>query len=132
VFVHAYLKPKRSLTSLESRIKQSAKSIISRVNDGETVVTSVVHFGEVSNILEDNMSLNDAQGLERAICFKENVEIISVAHEDYLAALYQAEGKQLGINDALTYVLMKKRGIDEIYSYDKDFDSFQGITRVTT
>ncbi len=132
VFVHAYLKPKSSPTSLEAKIKRSAKLIVSRVNDGESVLMSVVHFSEVSNIIEDQMSLYDAQSLEKAICLKENIDIISVAHEDYLAAIDQAEGKQLGLDDALTYVLMKKKGIDELYSFDKDFDRFRDIKRLTS
>ncbi|MGI0078335.1 MAG: type II toxin-antitoxin system VapC family toxin [Nitrososphaerales archaeon] len=92
---------------------------------------SVVHFSEMSNILEDNLPLNDAKSLERSICLKGNISLISVTREDYLVAIDEAEEKRLGINDALVHVLMKKRGIDELYSFDRDFDIFTDITRLT-
>ena len=131
VFVHAYLKPKRSLTSVEAKIKQSAKSIVSRINRGEMVLISVVHFSELSNIFEDNMSLQDAQSFERAVCSKENITMMSVTYDDYLGAMDEAERKQSAINNALIYVLMKKRGIDCVYSFDRDFDRFPDIKRLT-
>ena len=42
-----------------------------------------------------------------------------------------AEDHQVGVNDALAYVLMKKDAIQELYSFDKDFDAFTDIHRKT-
>ena len=46
VFVHAYLKPKRTLKPHEAAMKEAAKQIVTRVNGGEGVVISVVNLGE--------------------------------------------------------------------------------------
>lgn len=130
VFVHAYLKPKRPLKPLEAQIKDAAKKIIIRINNGERVITSVVHFGEISNILEDHLPLTDALSIERALCLRENITVEGVLHEDYISALDEAERHRVGVNDALAYVVMKKHGLSEIYSFDKDFDKFEDAKRL--
>ena len=42
-------------------------------------------------------------------------------------ALYTSTG--IGFIDAYNAAIMRKRGLDRIYSYDTDFDSVPGITR---
>jgi predicted nucleic acid-binding protein len=130
VFVNAYLKPKRVLTPEEVQIKENAKMIVAKVNSGERVVISVVHLGEISNILEDYLPLDDALSIERALLFRENIEVAPVAIEDYVVSSDVAEKHRVGLNDALAYVLMKKNQIDESYSFDRDFDKFKDIKRL--
>lgn len=132
VFVHAYLKPKRRLKPREVRIKEAAKRIVSKVSAGENVLTTVVHVGEISNILEDYLSLNEALNFERALCLRENVEIVEVARRDYIAALDEVESHRIGLTDALAYVAMKKNGLSELYSFDKDFDRIKDVKRFQT
>jgi predicted nucleic acid-binding protein len=36
----------------------------------------------------------------------------------------------IGVNDVLAFVLMKKEGISEVYSFDKDFDKLKSVKRV--
>ena len=57
--------------------------------------------------------------------FRENVLIYEVSEEDYLKAVSVTEDKRVGVNDALAYVLMKKVGPRKIYSFDKDFETFE-------
>ena len=104
---------------------------MTRINGGEQVVTSVVQFGELCNILEDQLSLGEAIRIERALCFRENVGLIEVSHQDYLAALDEAERHEVGLNDALAHVVMQRSGIGELYSFDGDFDRFRDVKRVT-
>lgn len=132
VFVHAYLKPKRVLKPSEVLIKEAARKIVTRINRGERVFTTVVHFGEMANILEDYLSVSDALNVERALCLRENVEIVTVTHEDYVAALDAAENEMVGLNDALALVAMKKHGVDELYSFDRDFDRLKNVKRLRT
>jgi len=132
VFVHAYLKTKRLLKPHETEIKEAAKRIVARVNVGERVVTTVVHFGEISNIFEDHMPLKDALTIERALCLRENIAIAEASQEDCISALDEAERHGVGVTDALAYVIMKKQGLDEVYSFNGDFDRFEGVKRVTT
>ena len=43
-------------------------------------------------------------------------------------ALYASTG--IGFIDAYNAAIMRKRGLDRVYSYDTDFDKVPGITRV--
>ncbi len=129
VFIYAFLKTKRTLQPHEVKIKDAAKKIVSRINEGEKVVTSVVHFSEVCNILDDYLSNEEALLVERGLLFRENILICEVSKDDYLKAISVAEDQSVGVNDALAYVLMKKRAIQTVYSFDKDFDTFADIRR---
>ncbi|MBS7637472.1 type II toxin-antitoxin system VapC family toxin [Candidatus Bathyarchaeota archaeon] len=131
VFIHAYIKPRRRLQEHEKRIKEEAKAIITRVNGGEEVVTTVVHLGEIANLLEDFMPLETALEVIRGLLMKGNIHIVEISHRDYLSALPVAEGCRVGLNDALAYTFMLSRGIGEIYSFDKDFDKLENVIRVT-
>ena len=131
VFVYAFLKPKRKLQPHEESIKDAAKKIVTRLNEGEEAVTSVVHFSELCNVLEDHFRIEDAFTLEKGLLFLDNISVTEVSEEDYLKALAIAEDQQIGANDALAYVLMKEAGLQRIYSFDKDFDEFKDIHRIT-
>ena len=130
VFVYAFLKTKRQLQPDELKIKDAAKKIVTRISDGEKVVTSVVHFSEICNILEDYLSSTEATYVEKGLLYRENLLIVEVSQEDYLKAISIAEEYNIGANDALAYALMKEKGMNSIYSFDKDFDVFTDIQRI--
>ena len=48
----------------------------------------------------------------------------------FLQSLKTYREKNIDFADAFTIVQMKKLSIKEIYSYDKDFDGFEGIKRI--
>ena len=131
MFVHAYIKPKRPLKPHEERIKKNAKTIVTRVNEGEPVFTTAVHLGEVANLLEDFLPLGEALKLESSILAAGNVEVVGISKDLYLDAVPVALDHGLGLNDALAAVVMGKKGVSEIYSFDKDFDRLEGVKRVT-
>jgi predicted nucleic acid-binding protein len=131
VFVYAFLKTKRMLQTNELKMKEAAKKIVARISAGEKVVMSVVVFSEICNILEDYLPFEQAVLLEKGLLYRENVHIIEVTHEDYLKALSLTEDYHVGVNDTLTYTLMEKENIKSIYSFDKDFDAFTDIQRIT-
>lgn len=112
-------------------MKETAKRIVARISAGEKVVTSVVHFSEVCNILEDYLSFEEAVLFEKGLIYRENVLICEVTQQDYLEALAIAEDYHVGVNDALAYLMMKKEDIQTIYSFDKDFDIFADVQRVS-
>lgn len=131
VFVYAFLKPKRKLQPHEVSIKEAAKKIVARISAGEKVVSSVVHFSEVCNILEDYVPYEEALVLEKGLLLRENIQIHEVSQDDYINAIPITEQHQIGLNDALAYVLMKKVETQKIYSFDKHFDYFTDLERVT-
>jgi predicted nucleic acid-binding protein len=127
VFIYAFLKTKRQLQPSEIKMKESAKKIVARINAGENVATSVVHFSEVCNILEDFLPFEEAILMEKALLHLENIVIFEITSQDYLNAVSLAEDFHVGVNDALAFMLMEKEGIQKIYTFDKDFDYIQGI-----
>ena len=131
VFVYAFLKSKRKLQPHEEKIKDAAKKIVTRINEGEETVTSVVHFSEICNVLEDHLPTQEACTLEKGLLLLDNIAVKEVSEEHYLKALAITEDQQVGANDALAYVLIKEAGINKIYSFDKDFNKFKDIHTIT-
>ena len=130
VFVHAYLKPRRRLKPHERQIKAHARAIVTRVEKGESVVTSVVHLAEIANVLEDWVPLEDARAIQTGLCTRENIDILPVSRGDLFEALGLGAELAVGTADALAVVLMRNQGVREIYSFDQDFDRFGDIRRV--
>jgi len=123
VFIYAVLKPKRKLNERGMEIKNAAKEIFKRVNEGEEVITTVVHLSEVANVLEDATNLSLSIPFLRDIMLKRNVIIEKVSDEDYMESVLLADEKRVSINDALAYILMRRKGIEEIYTFDKHFEN---------
>jgi predicted nucleic acid-binding protein len=130
VFVHAYLRHRRPLKPGEEKVKAAAKRIVTRVNEGERVLTTVVHVGEVANLVEDYLPLPEALSLERALCLRENMELAPVTRPDYIAALDLAQEHKISLNDAVAYVAMRRRDVVEVYSFDHDFDRLRQVRRL--
>lgn len=129
VLIYAYSKPKRTLTEEEKKIKKKAKEIVERVNRGEEVITTLIHLSEVANVLERAVPMAALSRLLKGILSADNVKVLIVSREDYLAAADAAPAQGIGINDALAVIKMKETGISEIYSFDKHFDMIEGIIR---
>lgn len=127
VFVYAVLKPKRELNEREQEIKNASKEIFKRVNEGEEVVTTVVHLSEVANVLEDAADLSFAISFVRDILLKRNVRVEAVSDKDYMESVLLAEEKRVSINDALAHLLMERKGIREIYTSDKHFENLDDV-----
>lgn len=123
VFIYAVLKPKRNLNEREQALKTAAKEIFKRVNEGEVVITTVVHLSEVANVLEDAANLSFACSFLRDLLLKRNVMVEAVSGKDYMESALLAEEKRVSINDALAHLIMEKKGIEEIYTSDKHFEN---------
>ncbi|MGI0091102.1 MAG: hypothetical protein ACREBS_05290 [Nitrososphaerales archaeon] len=71
-----------------------------------------------------------AAQIEKALCFRDTIEIEAVSRLDCSQALTEAEEQHIGFIDAIAYVLMKKKGLREIYSFYTDFDRVPEIKRI--
>ena len=131
VFVHAYLRPRRELKAHERSIKARAREIVTRINRGETVATSTVHFSEIANLLEAWMPLQDARTIQRGLLQRDNVEIWSTAKGDLVEAMSVGQETDVGATDALAVILMRRNGLKDIYSFDGDFDRFRDLRRAS-
>jgi hypothetical protein len=131
IFVYAYYKPKKRLNEKESMMKEQAKKIISEVSEGKEYVTlTVVHISEAVNILKHGMPQNQLTSIIRGLFMLDNVGIIDVTRDEYLAATELGEDLKLEPNDALAIDVMRQNGITEIYSFDEHFNQVDGITRL--
>jgi len=130
-FLYAFLASRSDLLPEVSRMKGHAQAIIRRIQEGEPVTTSVVHVSEVANILEKRFPLDRARNIVSSILLSDNVSVSEVDNLRYEAALSISERHMVGLNDALTYSIMRENGITKIYSFDNHFDLFPGITRLT-
>lgn len=130
VFVHAFLKPKRKLKPLEIEIKESAKEIVRRINDGEEVGITVVQIAEIANLLESYLPLSEALKVEEFLLLAKNVNVFDITKRDCLKALKISRERSAGLSNAIAYVVMMKIGVNEIYSFDSDFDKLN-VKRIT-
>lgn len=97
VFIYAVLKPKRELNEKELKIKNAAKEIFKRVNEGEEVITMVVHLSEVANVLEDAANLSLSISLLKDILLKRNVIVEEVNDKDYMESVLLADERRVSI-----------------------------------
>jgi len=130
VFIYAYYKPKRELTEKQKQMKEHAKEIIRKINEGEVVITTVVHLSEISNILKRALSMDDLYSLLIGLYSLDNLWIVDVTKDDYLSAIELVNELKMDPNDCLAVEVMRCEDINEIYSFDKGFDDVVGIKKV--
>jgi predicted nucleic acid-binding protein len=131
IFIYAYYKPKKQLTQREKQMKEQAKQIISNVSQGKEEVTmTVVHLSEIVNILKHGMPLSQLTKIIRGILMLDNIKIHDVTREAYFAAAELGEDLRLEANNALAVDVMRMNNIEEIYSFDEDFDQIEAISRL--
>ncbi|MBC8274631.1 MAG: type II toxin-antitoxin system VapC family toxin [Chloroflexi bacterium] len=131
VFIHAILKPTRKLAKHEQEIKEAAKAILKRIEQGEKATTTVVHLSEVANILESRTTLTTSRQILIAITSNKNLTITPTTDRQYKGALQLSETLNTGINDALAHLTMTEHQIHEIYSFDKHHDNIPQTKRIT-
>jgi len=127
IFLHAYLRPRRRLRENELRVKKLSKEIIENVDNGEEVLTTVVHISEIVNIVESKIGLMESISLLARLLTLKNILIVDVTRQDYQKALVIANKYKVSVNDALAYIKMMETGINEIYTFDKHFKSLPNI-----
>ena len=103
VFIHAFSIPRRPLTEKEVLVKNEAKKIVRRIEEGENVAPTITHLSEVLNILEARLNLQRALGFLSWIISSENVKVYPVSIEDYEKSMLLAKEKNVSIKDLLPY-----------------------------
>jgi predicted nucleic acid-binding protein len=132
VFVHGIIKPTRNLSAKEIRMKNHAAMIIDRINKGERIGITTAQISEIANLLETH-SPERASLVEEFLIKAPNVKIYSVTRailDEAHSTSLKYSSNRIGLNDSIAYVIMLKHGFNEIYSFDKDFDTLSGIKRL--
>jgi predicted nucleic acid-binding protein len=114
--------PKRELSEDGKRIKEVSKKIVERIDSDEDVMTTIVYLSEAANILEDIAGIDFATKFIRDVLLKKNITVESTTVEDYIESTVFAEEWKMSVNDALAYLIMKRKGVNEIYTFDKHFE----------
>lgn len=114
----------------EAKIKEAARNIVERINEGEEVGLTVVQLAEIANILERYMPLEKALQVEKFLLYAPSVKVYGVDRRICVEALDVAEGNGVGLSDAIAYVPMLRDGVGEIYYFDGDFDKLEKIERI--
>ena len=127
VFLHAYLKPRRKLRQREKIIKEMAKKILEKIEEGEEVATTVIHLAEILNIVESRLGLKYSISLLARILSLSNILIEGVDLDDYKNGLTISERYGISINDSIAYIKMEKLNINEVYTFDKHFKNLPEI-----
>ena len=131
VFIYAVVKPKGEIPRDIADIKNRAKAIMKRIDEGEPVLTSVVHLSEVANVLEGHLTPEDLNKYFNSILYKENITVCAVDHGLYRIANESFLVYGIGLNDAVASILMKQEGISDIYSFNIQFAKIVWIKRLT-
>ena len=131
IFIYAFYKPKGRLTEKQKFMKEKAKEIVRKLIEGkEKFITTVVHISEVANILEKALSIEALNSILTTLYSLENLKIVGITEEEYLIAIELMKKYKVDVNDCLAIYIMKKEGIKEIFSFDKDFDKIEEIRRL--
>ncbi len=130
-FIHAFYKPKNELLDQNKRdLKNASKAIVSRINKGEKVLTTVIHISEVYNLLKRSYNQEILNKLVYSLILKENIQIAGVDKRTLLSGQELAIDNNIDLNDGVAVTIMQQMEIGEIYSFDAHFDNFKWITRL--
>ncbi|MHA1632085.1 MAG: type II toxin-antitoxin system VapC family toxin [Candidatus Freyarchaeota archaeon] len=107
-----------------------AKKILERIEGGEEAVTNVAVIQEIVDWLECNNRREEIEKLLTAINSYISLAKAEVSWRDFMEAIEDMKKYNLDFVDALTLQTMKKYGVKEIYTKDKDFDRVKGVKRI--
>ena len=124
----------RYVTSDDPGASSIAAEIIRRLSDGrEEAFTTDVHIHETAYVLASRnlygLSHGVVAGALKQLLLIKNLKMNN--KQICLEALdVFAQYPRLDFADALAVATMHRKGITEIYSFDRDFDKVQEVTRV--
>ncbi|RLG67901.1 hypothetical protein DRN93_03680 [archaeon] len=107
-----------------------ARRILQRIEAGEAAITNTAVIQEVVDWLEYNNKRREIEKLLTAINSYIAMEKAEVSWNEVMEAVGDMERYSLDFVDALVLQTMKKNGVKEIYTNDRDFDRVKGIRRV--
>lgn len=131
IFIYAFYKPRGKLTPKQAIMKEKAKEVIKKLMHGEEeFLTTVIHISEVANILKKAMPLNDLNFILSTLYSLENLKIVGISEKEYMLAIEFVKEYRMDPNDCLAIYIMRREGINEIYSFDKGFESIDELVRL--
>ena len=112
-------------------MKRDARRIVERIASGEPVITTLIHVSEIAHILQARVPMEEGLDILSGLLSLPNLEVIEPSKASYEAAVEEAREEGIGVNDALAAMIVRERGVNEIYSFDTGFDKVEGLCRIT-
>jgi len=109
-----------------------SKRILGRIEDGEEALTSTVVVDEVCVFLEMHGRSGEISEVLSSIRSYVSMEVVSFGVEDMARASRLVEEFKMDWHDCLNVALMRKCGVEEVYSNDRHFDRVEGVKRIFT
>ena len=109
---------------------ETSRKILQRIEAGEEAITSTAVLQEVVDWLEYNRRKKGIKVFLTAVNSYISLRKTTPSWEDMFSALDHMEAEDVDYVDALTLHTMKKNGLDEIYSNDRDFDRVTWVKRI--
>jgi len=109
---------------------ETSRKILQRIEAGEEAITSTAVLQEVVDWLEYNRRKKEIKVFLTAVNSYISLRKTTPSWADMLSALDHMEAEDIDYVDALTLHTMKKNGLDEIYSNDRDFDRVTWVKRI--
>jgi len=96
---------------------------------GRSLITALI-FGEVVTYIRRKIGVEQSIEVAKAMLDSKNVEVIHIDEHTFSAAYHMFERyPALSFADAVSVTVMKDRGVQQIISFDRDFDGVRDIVR---
>ena len=118
------------ITQSPQKDYEISEQILQRIEKGEEAATSLPIIQEVIKWLEYNEHKKEIGDFLLFINSYLSMNKLSAEWDSFLRSIGDMDKKQIGFVDSLTLQLMKRNGIHEIYSNDKDFDRIDWVKRI--
>jgi len=119
----------RYLTGDDPEQAPKARALLERAERGEIqLVTTVLTIAEIVWVLESVYELDRASIRAKVVAIL-GLEGLSVEDQEVLLqAIVWYEEKNVDFADAYSAAWMERRGLGEMYAFDRDFDRFEELT----
>jgi len=119
----------RYLTGDDPEQAPKARRLLERAERGEEqLVTTALTIAEIVWVLESVYELDRASIRSKVVAIL-GLSGLTVEHQEILLqAIVWYEEKNVDFADAYSAAWMDRRGLDEVYTFDRDFDRFEGLT----
>ncbi|MBS7645538.1 MAG: type II toxin-antitoxin system VapC family toxin [Candidatus Bathyarchaeia archaeon] len=109
---------------------ETAKKILKRIEEGEEAITNTAVIQEIADWLEYNNKRREVEKLLSAMNSYVTIDKKGISWKDVMEAVEDMNKYDLDLVDAITLQTMKKYGVKEIYTNDRDFDRVTWIRRI--
>jgi len=121
-------------TSPDTR-HERAENIVYAIDRGDLPTARITNYVllETLNWIHERQRHDIAVDLKTRLANSAGFEVVHCAQKDFHRAMELFESyESLSFGDATIVAYMQRTGIENLYSFDDDFDEIEGITRLDT